>query len=102
MSDKRWRVARRCGVTHNENDYNSAVADTLAGLGKWKLTSSQGWRLCGASLDKCREACTRLGDCAEISMTPNGECCFLAKSTCYGDQRKKDTKYLVDYNACGS
>jgi len=36
-----------------------------------------------------------MGDCAELSVTPNG-CCFPATETCEGQQRPGDTKYSVE------
>ena len=99
----RRRVSRRCGANHNKDDYSDADKVTLAnmGLGRFGLDKTRSWQLCGSSLNKCKEACVALGDCAEISVNKAGTCCHFAKSMCKGARLKKGTKYRVE-RWCGT
>ena len=86
-----------CGASHNQGEYTSDDAVTLVDLGLAQQPSrfrlgSYGWRLCGANLQQCQQACVALGDCAELSMASNG-CCFPATEACDGTKRTKDSKY---------
>ena len=68
-----------CGASHNQGEYTSDDGATLVGLGlidsgnprKFALRAS-GWRLCGASLEQCHQACVALGECGEMSVLPSG------------------------------
>ena len=88
---------RRCGKTHNQNDYSMSDKSRLAEAGfglnpDWKLHKKHGWRLAKTNLEECKSACDVVG-CAEISI--KGKLCFVAKRVCHGTKRKKDTKWVV-------
>ena len=63
--------------------------------GNWQRSGTAGWRFCGFTRSECETACVGMGECAEMSIAGNG-CCFPARSTCEGDQRKADTKLIAE------
>ena len=87
-----------CGKTHNENEYTSDDVDALVAMGhsasNFVFDSKNGWRLCQATLDECKQACETLGECAELNVAGNG-CCFFGPTHCVGTERSNDQKYLV-------
>ena len=93
----------RCGASHNEGDYSDADQATIsnAGLGTFKWNKRQGWHISETSLAKCQEACESHLDCIEISITPTGLLCYVAKTTCYGGRVKRNAKYVLE-TQCGT
>ena len=93
-----------CGATHpGQQDYDAASGAAIATEfgGHWELDARHGWRFCQMSLDECKDACIRMGGCAELDVARNG-CCFPARSTCDGSKRTNDDKYVLDACAISS
>lgn len=87
-----WSV-RMPAITHhnrwcslsNRGHYKQSDS---AGLPQWSMDGRQGhgWRWCSITVDECKRACLRLGECKEIYYT-EARCCFPSKAHCTGDSR---------------